>query len=202
MVSIKWWEKTVEYLFVKKHVDEGSLVIPFDGAEELQSDSALCVASAWILIEFKKEKKSIPSEKKKFYDFKAAKRKLGESDSHHHIVYGAPIRNGESVNLVLKSQTYFSGSESSNIESILKSGVEFKLFQSYLKEFVSFKKTTEEDAGGIVLDTNSNVVGVTSSGKVVECKSMKEYILEYFPEMAPPPPAPPSPSIGSTIKMR
>ncbi|CAH1599097.1 conserved hypothetical protein [Vibrio owensii] len=201
MVCIKWWEKTVEYLFVKKHFDEGSLIIPFDGAEELQSDSALCVASEWILIEFKKDKKSIPSEKKKFRNFEAAMQKLGKFDSHHHIVYGAPMRTGESVNLVLKSQTYFSGSESSNIESILKSGVEFEFFQSYLKEFVLFKKTTEKDVGGVVLDTNSNVIGVSSSGKVVECKSMKEYVLEYFPDMAPPLPAAPSPSSGRKMKL-
>lgn len=192
IMSIKWWEKTVEYLFVKKHIDEDSLVIPFDGVYELQSDGALCVASTWILIEFKKEKASIHSEKRKFYDFEAAKQKLSNSDSHHHIIYGAPIKNGESLGLILKSQTYFSGEESPNIESLLKSGIGFETFQRYLKDFVSLKKTTVEDAGGVVLDTNSNVLGVTSSGKVVECMSMKEYVLEHFPEMKPSQPAPPS----------
>ncbi|EGR2435248.1 TPA: hypothetical protein I6182_003401 [Vibrio cholerae] len=189
-MSVKWWEKTVEYLFVKKHVDEESLIIPFDGKEELQSDGALCVASKWILIEFKKEKNSIPHEKKKFNDFEAAYEKLHKRDFHHHIIYGSPVLNNGSINLVLKSQTYFSQQLNASIESLLMTGIEFEAFHSYLKDFVSFKKTTEEDAGGVVLDTNSNVVGVTSSGRVVECKSMKEYILEHCPEMAPPPPAP------------
>jgi hypothetical protein len=190
-VSVKWWEKTVEYLFVKKHVNEESLIIPFDGKEELQSDSALCVASKWLLIEFKKEKNSIPSEKKKFYDFKAAYNKLHKLDSHHHIIYGSPVIKDGSINLTLESQRYFSREPNNSIESLLMTGVDFESFRRYLEDFVSFKKTTDEEAGGVVLDTNSNVVGVTSSGKVVECKSMKEYVLEYCPELAPPPPAPP-----------
>jgi hypothetical protein len=200
-VSVKWWEKTVEYLFVKKHVNEESLIIPFDGKEELQSDSALCVASRWILIEFKKEKNSFSSEKKKFYDFTAAYEKLHKLDSHHHIIYGSPIKNDGSINLILKSQRYFSQQPNDSIESLLMSGIEFEAFRSYLKDFVSFKKKTDEDAGGVVLDTNSNVVGVTASGKIVECKSMKEYVLEYCPELAPPPPVPPPPQ-GSTMRRR
>lgn len=194
-MSIKWWEKTIEYLFVKKHVQEESLVIPFDGKEELQGDSALCVASKWVLIEFKKEKSSISSEKKKFYDFETAYKNLKGSDSHHHIIYGSLVKNGDKINLILKSQTYFSHQENSSIEALLMSGIEFEEFQSYLKEFFSYKKKTDDESGGVVLDTNSNVVGVTASGEVVECKSMKEYILEHFPELAPPPPTPPSSSL-------
>lgn len=194
-LSIKWWEKTIEYLFVKKHVQEESLVIPFDGKEELQGDSALCVASKWVLIEFKKEKSSISSEKKKFYDFETAYKNLKGSDSHHHIIYGSLVKNGDKINLILKSQTYFSHQENSSIEALLMSGIEFEEFQSYLKEFFSYKKKTDDESGGVVLDTNSNVVGVTASGEVVECKSMKEYILEHFPELAPPPPTPPSSSL-------
>lgn len=189
-MSIKWWEKTVEYLFVKKHVDEERLVIPFDGKEELQGDGALCVASKWILIEFKKEKNSISSENKKFHDFKKAYEKFKDSDSHHHIIYGSPIKNGDEVVLTLGSQTYFSNQVNPSIESLLMTGIAFEEFRSYLKEFVSFKKKTDEESGGVVLDTNSNVVGVTASGRIVECKSMKEYILEYFPELAPQPPTP------------
>jgi hypothetical protein len=184
-LSIKWWEKTVEYLFVKKHVSETNLVIPLDGKDEAQGDTILGNKNQWILIEFKKDKDSIVSEKKKFHDFSTAHKELKDRDGHHHIIYGSPVRDEDNVKLILKSQTYFSFIDNNSIESVLGTGIEFEVFHQYLKEFVSFKKSTDEDSGGVVLDTNSNVIGVSSTGEVTECMTMKEYVIKYIPELAP-----------------
>ena len=184
-MTIKWWEKTVEYLFVKKYVEEGQLVMPLDGDEEAQGDTVIAGCDRWILIEFKKEKSSIPSEKKKFIDFKSAKDLLKGSDKHHHIVYGSPIKVGEKVELHLKAQTYFSMNESPDIETMLTTGIGFDEFHDYVKEFVSFKKRKEESSGEVVLDTNSNVIGVSAGGVITKCMTMKEYVVEYIPELAP-----------------
>jgi hypothetical protein len=183
-MSIKWWEKTVEYLFVKKHVFETNLVMPLDGKDEAQGDTILGNENQWILIEFKKDKDSIVSEKKKFHDFNTAYEQLKDRDGHHHIIYGSPVREGNKVKLTLKSQTYFSFVDNNSIESALQAGIEFEVFHQYLKEFVSFKKSTE-DSGGVVLDINSNVIGVSSTGEVTECMTMKEYVIKYIPELAP-----------------
>ncbi|KKO44991.1 hypothetical protein WG68_12685 [Arsukibacterium ikkense] len=184
-MTIKWWEKTVEYLFVKKHVSETNLVMPLDGKDESQGDTILGNKNQWILIEFKKDKDSIVSEKKKFHDFNAAYNQLKDRDGHHHIIYGSPVRQGIKVTLALKSQTYFSFVENNSIESALQTGIKFEVFHQYVKEFISFKKSTEKDSGGVVLDTNSNVIGVSSTGEVIECMTMKEYVIKYIPELAP-----------------
>lgn len=184
-MSIKWWEKTVEYLFVKKHVSETNLVMPLDGKDEGQGDTILGNKNQWILVEFKKDKDSIVSEKKKFHDFNTAYEQLKDRDGHHHIIYGSPIIVEKKVKLTLKSQTYFSFFDNDSIESALRTGIEFEEFHQYLKEFVSFKKSTEEDSGGVVLDTNSNVIGVSSTGEITECMTMKEYVIKYIPELAP-----------------
>lgn len=185
-MSIKWWEKTVEYLFVKKYMEESTLVMPLDGKEEAQGDTALGKENQWILIEFKKDKSSIPSEKKKFNDFTSAYNKLKDSDGHHHIIFGVPVKTDDKkIELRLNSTTYFSKHENESIKLLLKTGIEFKQFHAYVKEFVSFKKSTDDDSGGVVLDTNSNVVGVSAEGEVIKCMTMKEYVLEYIPELAP-----------------
>lgn len=184
-MSIKWWEKTVEYLFVKKHVSESNLVMPLDGKDENQGDTIIGNKNQWILIEFKKDEGSIFSEKKKFYNFKTAYEQLKDQDGHHHIIYGSPVEEESKVKLTLKSQTYFSRFDNDSIESALQTGIGFEEFHQYLKEFVSFKKSTEEDSGGVVLDTNSNVIGVSSTGEITECMTMKEYVIKYIPELAP-----------------
>lgn len=159
--------------------------MPLDGKDEAQGDTILGNKNQWILIEFKKDKESIVSEKNKFHAFDNAYGQLKDRDGHHHIIYGSPVIEGKKVKLTLKSQTYFSFVNNNSIESVLQTGIEFEIFRQYLKEFVSFKKSTEEDSGGVVLDTNSNVIGVSSNGEVSECMTMKEYVIKYIPELAP-----------------
>ena len=95
---MKWWEKTVEYFFILNCVGNYMRVAPLDGKEERAGDAIFSKSNNWVLIEFKKDKSSLVSEKGKFNDYSAAKQNFqversryrGEkanSHSHHpHLI--------------------------------------------------------------------------------------------------------------------
>ena len=104
---MKWWEKTVEYKFIKEYIDLDSFIAPLDGNEEKAGDAIFGENENFILIEFKKDKDSIQDEQKKFLDFTSAKNTLSKKDEHHILIYGE-INNQD---LILKAKTYFSGND-------------------------------------------------------------------------------------------
>ena len=63
---MKWWEKTVEYLFVVTHFDEDVMLAPLDGNEERLADTIFSKDNKWVVIEFKRNEKCINEEKDKF----------------------------------------------------------------------------------------------------------------------------------------
>jgi hypothetical protein len=87
---MKWWEKTVEYLFVLLAVRDHNVIAPLDGIEELAGDAIFCSKNKWILIEFKKDEASINDENRKFKDlgFKNVMTAFKDKDGHHFIIYG------------------------------------------------------------------------------------------------------------------
>ena len=167
---MKWWEKTVEYKFIKEHIDLDSFVAPLDGNEEKAGDAIFGKNENFILIEFKKDKNSIKDEQKKFSDFTSAKNILSENDKHHILIYGE-INNQD---LILNAQTYFS-------EKIIKLSKEFsngktlKEFKKYLDTFLKFKKGSKTEGGA---GSYGLVAGVTQDGSITKCLTLEEFSTE------------------------
>jgi len=164
-MSILWWEKTVEYFFVHEYVDINMFVAPLDGNHEKGGDTILSNESKWVLIEFKRDKKSISDELEKFTNYADAKSELGSQDAHHVIIYGESL-SGE---FQLKCQQYFSEKPVS-IEIALQSGTDKDKFLSYLKKFVAFKKNSQSGSGGYGF-----VAGISNDGTVTKCMKLSEF---------------------------
>jgi hypothetical protein len=177
VIMLKWWEKTVEYYFVRKFVDESMLVAPLDGAEETEGgDALLSNGLKWILIEFKKDINTIKSEYEKFSNYEAAKSALFVEDGHHFLVFGLLAEKG---NFGLGARTYFSNSSPSNINDLLSAGVDLERFQLYLNKFAAFKKNSTGSSGGFSLNSSMVAGVVETEGKstIVTCMSLMEYVL-------------------------
>lgn len=176
-MSLQWWEKTVEYQFVLAMVRERKIFLaPLDGRQERAGDAIFSSNNRWVLIEFKKNAASISTEKKKFINYQEAHTALSGRDGHHHLVYGfAPPRSPSS--LLLRSQTYFSGVRC-DLSGILKSGVKFREFKRYIKQYTEFKKGPDDGSGSgglLTMDDLALVAGVTTENKIVECLSLTEF---------------------------
>jgi hypothetical protein len=66
-MSIRWWEKTVEYEFVMSvSREQGLFLAPLDGEHEKAGDAVFSSDNRWVLIEFKKDEASVRTEKGKF----------------------------------------------------------------------------------------------------------------------------------------
>lgn len=164
-MSILWWEKTVEYFFIQKHVNLDMFVAPLDGNHEKAGDAIFSHESKWVLIEFKRNKSSIEDEIQKFKSFANAKASLELRGKHHLIIYGDSTGN----KFNLSCQEYFSGTKV-DIGLALSSGVEKNDFVLYLRDFISFKKNSESGAGGYGF-----VAGISNDGKVTKCMSLSEF---------------------------
>lgn len=164
-MDILWWEKTVEYFFVKKYVDLNMFIAPLDGDHEKAGDAIFSNVNAWVLIEFKRDKSTINDEIGKFKNYELAKDALESIGSHHLIVYGVAEKN----NFSLECRQYFS-EKNLPIEQALISGAEKDRFISYLRKFLEFKKTSKGGVG-----VYSIVAGVSSDGVVTKCMKLSEF---------------------------
>jgi len=167
---MKWWEKTVEYKFIKEYIDLDSFIAPLDGKEEKAGDAIFGNNEKFILIEFKKDENSIKDEQKKFSNFVLAKQTLQDKDNHHILIYGEI----DNKNLILKAKTYFSRNNIILSEKFTN-GKTLEEFKNYLDKFLVFKKgsKTESGAGGYGL-----VAGVTQEGEITKCLTLEEFDYE------------------------
>lgn len=169
-----WWEKTVEYYFVKKYVEFDMLVAPMDGNEEAAADVILSNVDKWILIEFKRNKSQIVSEKRKFIDYEQARSYLFGKDGHHFLIYG-DVDDYEKF--CLKSLTYFSD-QYVEIEDVVKRGVmQYQLIE-YLKEFLGFKETADGSGGGSIT-SYPYVAGIATNGSIIKCMTLNEFSEQH-----------------------
>ena len=178
---MKWWEKTVEYYFVLKHVDIGMLVSPLDGKEEKLGDTIISTDNRWVLIEFKRDEGSLSSEKDKFDDYVQAQKQLCDKDKHHYFIYGE--FDGK---FCLNCRTYFSEKMQDSVESALTTGIDKESFAQYIEKFTALKKTPDDGGGGggLSLSDYSLVACVNDDGKIVQCMSISDFqeAMGYEPE--------------------
>lgn len=174
-MSIKWWEKTVEYEFVMAVSRQKRLFLaPLDGEHEKAGDAIFSSNNRWVLIEFKKDLGAIRSEIAKFVCYAEAKAALSSFDKHHHIVFGRKSATLP-ARLELCAQTYFSET-SCNLDGILSSGQQFPEFKSYVELYVKFKKGPRDgDGRGLTMEDFALVAGVNADNSIVECLSLSEF---------------------------
>lgn len=177
----KWWEKTVEYYFIKKYANE-AIIAPLDGNYELAGDALFYNKQRWIIIEFKDKKSSLDTEQKKFKSYAAAKAELGLNDLHHFLIYGMIIDQKFS----LIGETYFSRQGSGNIQKILNAGISHDKFMTYLKRLLHYKSEKGKSAGGNI-GSYTFVAGISSDNKIVSCMSLHEFGLEHKLDLEAPP---------------
>ena len=174
-MSIRWWEKTVEYEFVMAMSRQKRLFLaPLDGEHEKAGDAIFSSNNRWVLIEFKKDIGAFRSEMEKFISYADAKAALSSSDSHHYIVFG---RESSTLpaRLELCFRTYFS-EKVCNLDGILKSGQQFSEFKSYVEKYVKFKKEPRGGGGtGLTMEDFALVAGVNADNSIVECLSLSEF---------------------------
>ncbi|WP_457570078.1 hypothetical protein [Desulfurobacterium sp.] len=177
---MKWWEKTVEYYFVRKYLTD-SAIAPLDGKAEFAGDALFVRKGKLVLIEFKRDESSISQEKRKFCNFEEAKRVLQDKDDHHYIIFGAFNKN-----FTIYAQTYFSNKKM-EIEEALKRGVDPEKFNEYLMKLLKFKNKNKNQGGnsgsgsGSIMPENYSIVAVVNSnGNIVSCMSLSEYYEEHL----------------------
>ena len=182
-MNFKWWEKTVEYKFIVLVAQEKKLFLaPLADRQERAGDAIFSTNNKWLLIEFKKDKGCISTEKAKFINYQTACNALSSRDKHHHIVYGQEHEE----RLKLYFQTYFSNLSIDRLSDLLTTGIELNFFKSYIKEFTAFKKLPADQgggSGGLSVDEFAIVAGVNNDGEVVECMSLTDFIREHKLEL-------------------
>lgn len=175
----RWWEKTVEYLFVLSMTADGDhLITPLDGTHELAGDAIFSTENTWVLIEFKKDQYHFRDEKNKFKNYEFASKFLGSKDSHHFLVYG---EIGENMQLVVKGCTYFSRRPVPFATDILHCGIRIQNFKEYLKQFIGLKKPPSGPSGGGLVSSfkdYSLVAGINANNKIVVCMTLQDFINE------------------------
>ena len=170
---MKWWEKTVAYLFIQNYVND-LFITPLDGKEELAGDALLSKNQKWVIIEFKDKESSLDSEKKKFKSYSDALAELGRSDQHHCLIYGK-IKDGK---FTLGAQTYFSRNGIGSIDKFLNSGSDEKRFIEYLSRLLHYKSEKGTTSSGNV-GSYSLVAGISKNNKIISCMTLYEYGLEH-----------------------
>lgn len=177
-----YWEKTVEYNFLVRctKLDLVDFASPLSGKQERGAGDAVFGSCAnLLLIEFKSDVGSLDSEQDKFDDFKAAKRLLSGSDSHHLLVYGAARGEG----LCIEAVTYFSRG-SVSIEKSLPLGLPKEPFDKYLAQFLAFRKRDGRSGAKTTVPDFANVLGLNIGRRIVQACTMTEYTTEVFPSLA------------------
>ena len=177
-MKMKWWEKSVEYAFVLRHVKEEALIAPLSGPEERAGDAVFQIDESFILIEFKRSDAELDSEQSKFANgkYEEAYSQLYGRDSHHLLVYGKQ----DEADFDLHAGTYFSGrpvSLSSKLPGLPKED-----FIKYMQLFLGFKVGAGSSGSG----GSSLIAGVNEAGNVIGVMSNEEFIVKYLPEFVPP----------------
>lgn len=179
---MKWWEKTVEYYFIRKFIPKDMILSPLDGNEEKAGDTFLSANDKWIIIEFKKDLKSLKSEAKKYKNYNTAKKQLRSLDGHHFLIWGH-VKNEE---FGLAGRTYFSNQAVSNIKDIFEAGKEKGDFISYLKKLIKHKTKVGESSGGSI-GSYSFVAGINEKNEITSCMNLYEFGLDHGLKLEPSP---------------
>lgn len=180
--TLLWWEKTVEYAFVLAAGDTGiAFHAPLDGNHERAGDNIFLAMDKYLLIEFKRSRAEIGSEKKKFDQLDAATTQNLSvlARDAHFFVYGEEsfAAGTTKASLGLVAHAYFGKAFSEPALQILQRGRTRTEFEIYLTAFTEAKKGGGEGGGGLALDDFSMVVGIahTEAGQRGAMLTLSEF---------------------------
>ncbi|TYB30730.1 MAG: hypothetical protein FXF47_07725 [Candidatus Mcinerneyibacterium aminivorans] len=166
-MSLIWWEKTVEYLFLKKYYDKLLKgVAPLDGSHEKAGDLIFSKGNTFLLIEFKRDFKSIKYEQGKYENYKKAKEELKDSSNHHIIIYGEE----KDKKLLLKCQTYFNEKDINinNKKELFGRAVKYNEFVSYLVKLLRHKEDHKNTTNQNNQKSNSSSTSSSTIERVIQ----------------------------------
>ncbi|AYF20131.1 TPA: hypothetical protein NJ279_004510 [Vibrio parahaemolyticus] len=177
-----WWEKTVEYKFVvdAAKCEERNLdfAAPLSGIQEMAADGVFSADAKLILVEFKRDLKSLKTEADKFTCYKKAAKKMKGRDRHHFLVYGYISRENQ---LELEARRYFSLNKKYPPLSILDEGLVDSEFKEYLRDLIKLKKVDKRSSGTVAPEFLNSVMGVSPQG--ASSISLSEYVRIKLPEL-------------------
>ena len=177
----KWWEKTVEYSFVRTIMNDNSIACPLAGkAEKWAGDLVESIENKFRLIEFKKDAGSIKDEDKKYGDGRTNylvkftdEIKNSNGAQSHWLVFGE-----FNTKLELKYRNYFAndGAESlSGTNDLCTSNLsDFKMYIDCLMEL---RGNSEGSFSGLVMadigDGQSTVIELSEFIQLIPSLSIK-----------------------------
>ena len=157
-----WWEKTVEYSFVRKILADNAVACPLAGqSEKWTGDLIEQINDRFRLIEFKRNVNSIKDEDKKYgdgqTDYLTICKDISDcKNAAHWLVFGETIGEGKCATMKLKYRQYHSSpilqaqyndlNQSSQLGDMV-----FSNFLKYIDELMKLRGNTEGGAGGLVM---------------------------------------------------
>ncbi|UNU73783.1 hypothetical protein LU293_02450 [Moraxella nasovis] len=184
-MNIKWFEKSVEYAFVRQF---DFIATPLDGNLEKMGDVIFGEDDKFFLVEFKRtsELACIQSEQKKYTDFQHSINTLSSSQSSscHFIIYGA--NNNQSFVLLMTNYCDFLNNNlkdrfySVDKKRLFDSAISYQDFKQYLEVVIEekLKGKKEGSAGGIIHELD-NMLVVNNEGVVASLfEAIQEFKLE------------------------
>lgn len=153
-----WWEKTVEYSFVRKILMDNSIACPLAvQPEKWMGDLIEQIEDHFRLIEFKRSVNSIKDENKKYGD--------GETDyltvckdipdcqnAAHWLVFGEAVGDGKNATMKLKYRQYHSQNSDRDLNSSSDLSImKFSDFKNYIDKLMQLRGGTAGGAGGLVM---------------------------------------------------
>lgn len=170
-----WWEKTVEYAFVRSCLSENDMITPFDGNHEVMGDAIMNHKNRLVLIEFKRDLSLWRTEQIKFKDYKKAKAELEGIDSHHFIVAGAQKEGGA----VLVAQSYFS-SRPVTLRNMLEAAVDKETMIKYILKLVRHKVNSEASGNkSLLAPHNACLYGVNARGVITTSLTLEASGIDW-----------------------
>lgn len=208
METVRWWEKTVEHLYVRRVLPDAAFGIPLAGDVEagigdfITADHVGCT-----LIEFKKDRNTISSEMDK-YPLTQVQRSIAgghyakaiqllapalfsmRGAQAHHLVFGActPTETGRPL-LHLRHRQYgdqlsLEGDELKQDQQLGRAKAEDLL--AYMATLSKYRQKSLTDMGGLVF--------ASVGGNAVCSMTLNEFVYAYArerdPTMTPPQPTP------------
>ncbi|WP_299086664.1 hypothetical protein [uncultured Campylobacter sp.] len=172
-----WWEKTVEYYFVKQCL-LGIDIAPFDGDVEKLGDVLTHNNGKFLLIEFKRAFENLSLEKNKYKDWEESAKAIKTYNStwldggFHIFIFGSK----DNYKFELKAHKYWMLQDrlggsikdfKSDVDSFKKYNQEHGICKKEFDEYANFLFKQKGGTGGLVNLENSALIASMGTGVVV-----------------------------------
>ncbi|WP_301098384.1 hypothetical protein [Otariodibacter sp.] len=190
--DIKWWEKTVEYKFVR-NCTSSSMFLPLDGDPEKMGDTIFSEKNKFLLIEFKRIASDFKDEIKKYSNMDKIKQELNSnypSTDYHIFIYGENNNNQLDIAIV----PYWDGldgnyskkeilSDKNKFNNYVQNyGTKYSNFDKYVRSIYANKKSSSSEgdnsSGSFGLENISNCIVIVENEGKISAISLGEYAVE------------------------